>query len=66
MKWGCFGNESMRQHITQSEEKLPVHKSGVNLDPDVRSSGKVQNSTLYHSAISDPWVKICHCHKCIW
>jgi len=56
----------MRQYITQSEEKLPGHKSGANLDPDVRSSGKVQNSTLYHSAISDPWVKICDCHKCIW
>jgi hypothetical protein len=46
-------------HITQSEEKLPGHKSGANPDPDVRSSRKVQNSALYHSAISDPWVKIC-------
>jgi len=34
-------------------------KAVVNPDPEVRSSGRVHNMALYHSAGHDPWIRFC-------
>jgi hypothetical protein len=43
-----------------------MYESVANPDPEVRSSGMVQNVPLYCTTRPDLWIRICHSHKYIW